>query len=157
MSNLIKFVISFVLVGLTALLASYFSYQGIDTFYSKLNMPPLTPPNNVFPVMWGILYALMIVSYYIILTKENNQSAVLLFIGQLVLQVLWCFAFFARGYFLFGSIIIIMLLFTVFAMIREFQELDDKAAYLQYPYLLWILFATYLTLGVTYLNGISYI
>lgn len=153
MNNVLRFIVSFVLVCFAAALSSYFAYLGIDTFYPTLTLPPLTPPNMVFRFVWPILYVLMIISYYMVLKNANHQSASLLFVAQLFLQVLWSFLFFAHGWFLYGLICIVILIWTVFAMIREFHEINDKAAYLQYPYLLWILFATYMTAGVVYLNG----
>jgi len=153
MNNVLRFIVSFVLVCFAAALSSYFAYLGIDTFYPTLTLPPLTPPNAVFRIVWPILYVLMIISYDIILNHENHQNASLLFVGQLFLNVLWSFLFFANGWFLYGLICIMLLVFTVFVMIKKFHILSHMAAYLQYPYLLWILFATYMTAGVVYLNG----
>jgi len=155
MSRIINFSISFVLVAITASLSSYLSYLGVDTFYDSLNLPPLNPPNAVFPIIWPILYALMIISFYMILNKENNRDAVLLFIGQLILHILWCYLFFAKGLFMFGFIDIVLLIWTVFVMTWRFYLIDKTAAYLQYPYLTWLLFAAYLNAGVWYLNGPS--
>ena len=154
MNRFLKLCLSFALVGLTGYLSSYFVYQGINLFYSQMAMPPLTPPNGVFPVVWSILYALMIISYFIILDKAPENSGVhLLFLGQLILQVLWSYLFFGQGYLLFGLITIVLLLLTVWTMVRRFKQVDNTAGNLQYPYLLWILFATYLTAGAVYLNG----
>jgi len=153
MSNILKFVISFALIALTAGLSSYFSYLGVNTFYPSLTLPPLNPPNEIFRFVWPILYVLMIVSFYIILTKENNSKAVTLFIYQLLLHILWCWLFFTKGLFLFGFIDIILLDITVFVMLKAFHGLSPVAAYLQYPYFLWLLFATYLNAGIWYLNG----
>ncbi len=153
MSHILRLVTSLVLVGITATLSSFLSYQGVDTFYSALNLPPLNPPNVVFPIIWPILYVLMIVSFYLILGEKNNKQAVQLFIGQLVLHILWCYLFFVKGLFMFAFLDIVLLFITVFVMIQKFSEIHKTAGYLQYPYLLWLLFATYLNAGVWYLNG----
>ncbi len=157
MNQALRFLTSLALVGITAMLSSYFSYLGVDTFYAGLNLPPLNPPNAVFPIVWPILYVLMIVSFYMILNKEDNHSAVFLFIGQLFLHILWCYLFFAKGLFMFGFVDILLLIWTVFVMIRRFYSLDKTAAYLQIPYLIWLIFAAYLNAGVWYLNGASLI
>ena len=153
MSNVIKFVISFALVAVTAALSSYLSYLGVDTFYQNLALPPLNPPNGIFSIVWPILYVLMIVSFYMVLNHDDNKKAIVLFIGQLILHILWCWLFFAKGLFMFGFIDIVLLDLMVYAMIKSFHELNHTSAYLQYPYLLWLLFATYLNAGVWYLNG----
>ena len=38
-------------------------------------------------------------------------------------------------------------------MIVRFYRIDKTAAYLQIPYLIWLLFAAYLNTGVFILNG----
>ncbi|MBR1915609.1 MAG: tryptophan-rich sensory protein [Alphaproteobacteria bacterium] len=153
MSYVLRFVLSFALVGVSAALSSYFSYLGVDTFYQNLALPPLNPPNTVFRFVWPILYILMIISFYIILNKEGNKKAVMLFVYQLFLHILWCWLFFAKGLLLYGLIDLVLLDITVLVMIKSFLRLDKTAAFLQYPYFFWLLFATYLNAGVWYLNG----
>lgn len=155
MENILKFITSFIFVAVTAALSSYLSYLGIDTFYDNLTLPPLNPPNGIFKFVWPVLYVLMIVSFYMVLEKENNMKAVKLFIYQILLHILWCYLFFAKGLFMFGFIDIVLLDITVFMMIKEFGSLNPIAGYLEYPYFLWLLFATYLNAGVWYLNGAS--
>ena len=153
MSYVFRFVLSFALVGVSAALSSYFSYLGVDTFYQNLALPPLNPPNAVFRFVWPILYILMIISFYIVLNKEDNKKAVMLFVYQLFLHILWCWLFFAKGLLLYGLIDLVLLDITVLVMIKSFFGLDQTAAFLQYPYFFWLLFATYLNAGVWYLNG----
>ena len=153
MSGILKFVLSFVLVAATAAISSYFSYLGVDTFYQNLTLPPLNPPNEIFKFVWPILYVLMIISFYMILTKQNNTRAVSLFVYQIFLHILWCFLFFTKGFFAFGFVNIVLLIITVFYMLKSFYALNRIAAYLQYPYFLWLLFAAYLNAGIWYLNG----
>jgi len=40
----------------------------------------------------------------------------------------------------------------VLRMINNFYKINKISAYLNIPYLLWILFATYLTIGIYILN-----
>ena len=47
---------------------------------------------------------------------------------------------------------IILLLIAIVIMIAKFYNIDKKAAYLNIPYLLWVLFAAYLNLGIYLLN-----
>lgn len=156
MENVIKFLYSFFAVAVTAAVSSYFVGFGMETFYHQLDLPVLTPPDAVFPVAWSVLYVLMVISFYLVLRESDDilvQKASLLFLGQLLLQMLWCYLFFYGAYFLFALIVLILLVLTVFAMIRRFKEINIIAGNLQYPYLLWLLFATYMNAGIVYLNG----
>ena len=156
MENFVKFLYSFFAVAITALVCAYFNSFGLSTFYPNLILPPFTPSNMVFPVAWSVLYALMVISFYMVLRAGDGtlvQRATLLFLGQLLLQMVWCYLFFYGAYFLFSLIIILLLIWTVFIMIKRFQEINTAAGNLQYPYLLWLLFAAYMNAGIVYLNG----
>lgn len=156
MNKAISFLYSFATVAVTAFICSYFVQTGMSDFYKALQMPALTPPDEVFPFIWSVLYVLMIVSFYRVLQSSqimNVQTATLLFLGQLVLQILWCYLFFYQGYLLYALVVMFLLLWTVWRMIHSFKSIDELAGNLQYPYLLWLLIATYLNISVIYLNG----
>ena len=155
MNKILQFVSSFVAVGVTAFVASRFSAHAMQTFYPGLNLPFLTPPNYVFAPVWSVLYALMIVSYYIILTSADTmktQNATLLFFGQLFLQMLWSYLFFGMELYLFAFVVIILMIWTVYKMIEQFKIINQTAANMQYPYLFWLIFAAYMNIGIAYLN-----
>lgn len=156
MENLIKFLYSFFAVAVTAAISAYFVGFGMNIFYHNLNLPPFTPPDSVFPIAWSFLYTLMVTSFYLVLHQGDDeavQKASMLFLGQLFLQMVWTFLFFYNAYFLFALIVLVLLLWTVFVMIKRFKRLNKMAGNLQYPYFLWLLFATYMNAGIVYLNG----
>ena len=71
---------------------------------------------------------------------------------QLFFNALWPIAFFLLKWRLFAFIWIIILAVLIIIMIARFYEKQKTAAWLQVPYLLWTLFATYLNFGVYLLN-----
>ena len=44
----------------------------IRAVYQNLHQPPFSPPGWVFPVMWGILYAMMAISAYLIQHADST-------------------------------------------------------------------------------------
>ena len=66
--------------------------------FAMVERPPLAPPAWLFPVAWTILYTLMGVSSYIILTADASQDeinkAMKLYAYQLVVNFLWPTFFF---------------------------------------------------------------
>ena len=44
----------------------------IGAVYQNLHQPPFSPPGWVFPVMWGVLYAMMAISAYLIQHADNT-------------------------------------------------------------------------------------
>lgn len=117
--------------------------------YTSLNQPPLSPPGFLFPIVWTILYFLMGVSAYLVSRKEKIP---LIYYIQLGVNALWSIIFFVFKFRFFAFVWIILLIVLVILMIIRFYKINKTAAYLQIPYLLWILFAGYLNLGIYLLN-----
>ena len=121
--------------------------------YDTLNQPPLSPPSILFPIVWTILYALMGISFGILRDKGLADPDVkLIYYAQLIVNLLWPIAFFVLEWRLFAFIWILILYALVAIMIITFYRRDKTAALLQLPYLIWVLFASYLNLGVYILN-----
>ena len=126
-------------------------YKFID--YQSLNKPPLSPPGLVFGIVWTVIYFLMGVSYSILDIKDlNNIKVKLIYYLQLVINLIWPIIFFILKWRLFALIWIILLVILVIYMIILFYKKDKTSAYIQIPYLLWCIFATYLNLGIYVLN-----
>lgn len=136
-------------------LASFLSREGTKEFNQTAVQPALTPPQWVFPVAWGILYALMGISAVRVCQAEPSKarsSGLNLFVAQLVLNFFWTLVFFNAQAYGLASVWIVVLWLVVLAMILQFRKVDPVAAWLQVPYLLWLTFAAYLTFGVWMLN-----
>ncbi len=128
---------------------------GKDVFESVIK-PPLSPPAWLFPVVWTILYTLIGISSYLVLTsgaeKEQIQSALSTYAYQLTVNFLWPTFFFNFRWFFFSFLWLLLLIFLVIAMIREFYKISKPAAYINIPYLIWLLFAGYLNFAIWWLN-----
>ncbi len=134
--------------GIVGLIISSF----ID--YNILNKPPLSPPSIIFPIMWTILYILMGISYGILKEKTLLDKKVSnIYYIQLFVNALWSIFFFVFKWRLFSFIWLILLVLLVVAMIILFYKKNKLSGILQIPYLVWILFASYLNLFVYLLNG----
>ena len=121
--------------------------------YNTLNKPPLSPPGFIFGIVWTILYILMGISYGLLESKDLVDNQInKVYYSQLIVNLIWPVLFFVFKLRLISAIWIILLAILVVKMIIEFYKKDKLAAYLQIPYLLWTLFATYLNIGVYLLN-----
>lgn len=121
--------------------------------YNTLQKPPLAPPSYIFPIVWGILYILMGVSYGIV--KQRNLidgSFNLIYYSQLIVNALWPIYFFVFKWRLFSAFWIILLCILVLIMIVNLYKKNKVAGLLQIPYLLWSIFATYLNISIYLLN-----
>lgn len=151
----VPYLIGIAMVEAVGILAGLLTRAGTEMYAQMAAKPPLTPPGWLFPVVWTVLYALMGVSAVRIWQAPESTArsrALNLFVIQLVLNFFWSLIFFnARAYGL-AVVWIILLWIAVLLMILQMRTVDPTAAWLQVPYLLWITFAAYLTLGVWVLN-----
>ena len=137
--------------GLSALLTG-----GMMADYGQLNQPPFSPPGWVFPVVWTILYVLMGWASYRVLAADvpeaQKRNALLVYGAQLAVNFLWSIVFFRLELRLTAFFVILALWILIYATIRLFSRIDEKAGDLLLPYLLWVTFAAYLNLGAFLLN-----
>lgn len=120
--------------------------------YDYLINPPLSPSSYIFPIVWSILYLLIGISYYIYRKNNNNSLTIKLYYTQLIFNYLWSIIFFVFKLTLFAAIwIILLVIIIIWLMIRFYKE-EVLSFYLFIPYILWVLFATYLNIGIVILN-----
>ncbi len=124
-------------------------------WYESLTRPPLTPPNWVFGPVWMVLYVLIAISiflYYRAPNKKNvaKNSAVL--VVHLIANAIWTYLFFGLNSPLLALIDVLILDVTLIFLIHVFSKASKLSAYLLIPYLLWVLWATYLNIGFLLLN-----
>ncbi len=137
--------------GLSALITGNFS-----DFFLKYEKPPLQPPDWLFPVVWTVLYLLMGYSAYLIsksdATVKEKNTALKIYWAQLFVNFLWSIVFF-RFELLWGAVAVIALLLAlIIAMLILFSKICKKCALLNIPYLIWVLFATYLNVATAVIN-----
>ena len=123
-------------------------------FYETINKPPLAPPGFLFPIVWAILYTLMGISSYLIWKEHTAESRMALYIYavQLILNFIWPLIFFNGRMYLFAFVWLLVLLATVIYMTVKFYEINKLAGLLQIPYILWLIFASYLNFATFLLN-----
>ncbi|ELX08440.1 tryptophan-rich sensory protein [Janthinobacterium sp. HH01] len=112
-------------------------------FYLQLARPAWAPPGWLFGPVWSVLYLLMAVAAWRIGRNGLRRAApaLLLYLGQLVLNALWSWLFFGwhQGALAFTCIVALWLMIA--ATIRQFGRHERLAALLLWPYLGWVSFA----------------
>ena len=133
-------------------LSAYLTRDAMN--YNQIVKPDFAPPSIVFPIVWTILYVLMGISSYIIVTTDNDrkQSALNWYAIQLLFNFVWSIIFFNLQNYLFAFLWLMGLIVCICIMIVKFYKISPMAAYLQIPYLLWCVFAAYLNFSIYLLN-----
>ena len=140
---------------LVGAVASFITGGGMEMF-ETLNKPPLSPPGWLFPVVWTILYTLMGIASYLVVTsgaeKEEIQKALTVYGYQLAVNFLWPTFFFNFRWYLFSFLWLVLLWVLIVVTLRRFWDISRAAGLLLVPYLLWVTFAGYLNFGIWWLN-----
>lgn len=113
-------------------------------------LPFLYPPGFLFPVIWSILYVLMSVS--VCLASRDNDDVFVIYYVNVVVNALWTVIFFGLRLKLFSFIWIVLLLGVTVYMLYKFYKYNRLSAYLLIPYVIWLIYAGYLNLGIYILN-----
>lgn len=129
--------------------------DGMKLYEQAVVKPPLTPPSIVFPLAWAVLYALMGVAAARIWSHpacRERTRALVVYNAQLLVNLLWVLIFFQWRAWSIAFFWLLLLLTLILLMTLTFRHLNGVAAWLQVPYLLWVVFAAYLCGGVWMLN-----
>jgi benzodiazapine receptor len=153
--NYMKLVISLVICQLAGIIGSIFTISAIPEWYASLEKPSFTPPNWLFAPVWTFLFLLMGITLYLIwqaFPKKEAKPALLFFLIQLGLNILWSVIFFGLKSPMIAFIeIVVLWLAILLTMIKTF-EVSKVAGYLLVPYILWVNFAAVLNFFLWRLN-----
>lgn len=153
--NIKQLIICIAIPLLVGGLSAFLTRDSMTTF-SRVIKPPLSPPGILFPIVWTVLYTLMGIASYLIISsdaaKEDVQNAIFVYALQLGINFFWSIFFFNLQWYLFSFFWLLLLWTFILYTIVVFYRISKPAAYLLIPYLLWVTFAGYLNLGIAILN-----
>lgn len=122
--------------------------------YAALRQPPLSPPGWIFPVVWTMLFVLMGVGAAMVyLSSSSGKKPIAIYGLQLIVNFFWTILFFLLEARLFAFFWLVLLLCLAVWMAISFGRANRTAGLIQIPYILWLVFAGYLNMGVYLLNG----
>jgi translocator protein len=153
-STLIIFLLIPIAIGLVSSLLA----GNISEVYNEINQPALSPPSYVFPIVWTILYLLMGISSYLVYMSgsPDKEKALQIYTLQLLINFFWSPIFFGLKLYYMGFILLLLLIFVILVLIIKFYKIIPLAGILQIPYLLWCIFAAYLSFQIYYLNQYNF-
>lgn len=143
MKKIAYYVVPVLLCLIAGLVAGRLQAESVAVWYPLLVKPALTPPDIAFPIAWGIIYLCMGLSLGRVLRYGDKRYVTLWFL-QLAVNFLWSVFFFYLRSPLAGFVDILLLDALVIVYICRVRHRTPSAAWLFAPYVLWILFATYL-------------
>lgn len=149
MPYIVSILISLGIGGLSAFLT-----KDSMPIYSSINRPALSPPPELFPIVWTVLFVLIGIAAGIIWCSNGRQiDPALLFYGaQLVFNFCWTLIFFNFRAYLAAFIWLCLLLVLIGITMIKFFRIKKTAGWLLLPYFAWVCFAGYLNFMIWQLN-----
>ena len=142
---------------MAGVLGSVFTSSSVLTWYPTLIKPSFAPPGGVIGAVWIVLFTLMGIALFLVWREGKGGSdrkiALGVFAAQLVVNVLWSWAFFGLQSPLAGIIVIAVLWLLILQCILRFWPISKNAALLLVPYILWVSFAAFLNYTIWRLNS----
>ncbi|MCL2564102.1 MAG: tryptophan-rich sensory protein [Oscillospiraceae bacterium] len=141
---------------LTSILAAHLAGQvarllagDMAGVYAVMTVPPFSPPGWMFRPVWLALYTLMGIAAYRVWDADGagRRNAIRLYGAQKVLNGLWPMLFFRWGNGWLAVAAVFALAGLVFLTMRRFRAIDPAAGRLIVPYLVWVGYMVYLTVG----------
>ena len=127
----------------------------MNTWYATLNRPRLTPPDWVFFPVWSMLYLMIGISLFLFFRNYkagHGRIIYLIIILNVVSNLIWTSIFFKLQSPGLALLDITLIDITLIMMVWYFWQTNIVSSILLWPYLLWVLFATYLNAGFYVLN-----
>ena len=123
--------------------------------YSAINRPKLSPPPELFPIVWSILFVLMGIAAALVWCSTGKQldTALIFYGAQLVFNFCWSLIFFNFREYFAAFIWLIVLLVLIAVTMLKFFRINKLAGWLLVPYFSWVCFAGYLNFMVWRLNS----
>ena len=136
-------------------LSAWLTRDGMKLFAS-LPKPPLTPPPWLFSAAWTLFYLSMGYACYLVwvsgASSARLERALSVYGLSLAVNFLWPILFFTMQAWLPAFLLLLVLLALSAAFALLFSCISRRAGRLLIPYLVWLVFAAYLNLGVWLLN-----
>jgi translocator protein len=156
LNDIARLILCIAICQLAGVIGSIFTARSVTTWYTTLDIPWFTPPGSIISAVWIILFALMGLSLFSIWQKGissiDTKISLGIFASQLMVNILWSYAFFGLQSPLAAFIVILFLWLLIMQCIIRFWYIRKEAALLLVPYILWVSFAAFLNYTIWRLN-----
>ena len=148
LSLLILLLVTFI----APVIGSYVTSVFKEPWYNEIIQPSFNPPSWVFPPVWSTLYVMMSIAIWRVWTVFFNSRILKLYFFHLFFNCIWSIIFFGFHQIGLALINIIVILFFIIILMKEYLKIDKLSFYLMIPYFLWSSFALVLNASILFLN-----
>ena len=132
------------------------SANGAAQWYSQLDKPFFAPPAWLFGPVWTVLYVVIAVSFGWVLVQYLRRHVPFALLMPFILNIAFNAAYtpiqFGLRNNLLASVDIVLVLATLLWAMAAVWRRARWVAWVNMPYLVWVMFATVLQFSITWLN-----
>ena len=156
MSRYIHYLLAPLFYFVILMSGSFFTSQGVSSWYPTITKPLYTPPGSFIGIMWTVIYILSAISLIVFVDKGRGRGILWLVIGLYFLNGIsnasWSYIFFVKHDLGLAVISAFLIWVTVAMLMASTWSTSRTASLLLFPYLGWVSFATYLTYVIYRMN-----
>ena len=151
-NNYLWLLILLLVTFIAPVIGSYVTSVFKEPWYSEIIQPSFNPPSWVFPPVWTTLYVMMSIAIWRVWIAFFNSRILKLYFFHLFFNCIWSIIFFGFHQIGLALINIIVILFFIIILMKEYLKIDKLSFYLMIPYFLWSSFALVLNASILFLN-----
>lgn len=125
-------------------------------YYKEINLPFFAPPRIFYPIAWTIIYILVAITIYQIITsykwKEIPKSYKITLLINYLFNQSYTIVFFGLKNPFLGIISTLGTFLSTLFLYEDTSLMNNKISKLFYPYIVLSLFATILSISIYLLN-----
>ncbi len=123
-----------------------------SSWYIALAKPDYLPPNYVFPIAWGVCYAMMAFAITVTVNNKALRRALLVWGVLGILNIVWCLSFFTL-HLIYFALIVLAIQVAILIILMIFYLKNTKFVWIaMIPLLSWYIYALFLNFSILILN-----
>ncbi len=123
-----------------------------EPWYSQIILPSFNPPSWVFGPVWTILYVFMSVAVWLVWNKTKDKKLIKIYFLHLFFNAVWSIIFFGFHRIGLALIDLMIILFFIILLMKNYFRISKLSFYLMSPYLIWTSYALVLNFTIFLLN-----
>ena len=141
-----------VITFLAPAIGSYTTLTFKEPWYSELILPNFNPPSWVFPPVWSSLYLMMSLAIWKIWINYFDNKILKIYFVHIFFNSTWTVVFFGFHQIGYALINLLIMLFFIVVLMKNYFKKDKISFYLMIPYLIWSCYAFVLNSAILVLN-----
>ena len=154
MRHKLKYQLAFTAAGAASGAVSAIVAGNMCSAYAGLSLPSFAPGAAVFPAVWSVIYVLRGAGAGAVFGSFSpyRERALAFFAVQLAAEFMWPVIFFGARKYLAAFFWLLLVLYSALLMTQSLAKANKKAAAMQLPYLIWLVYSAALNLFAALMN-----